>query len=228
MGALVLAEHGRRVLLVEAAERIGGAMRTDELTLPGFRHDVGAAVLPLALASPAFRHLRLTDDEVRWAHPPVAGRASTRGRRRRSRASRPRPNRRRTGPRRAGLAAAGRASIGRQTLVDALLSPLSPGAVLRAAPGLVRYGATGALPASVLARLAFREPRARAALAGMAAHSVLSLRAPSSAGYGTFLAGLVHSAGWPVVVGGTENLAHRARRPAREARRRDPDGNDRA
>jgi phytoene dehydrogenase-like protein len=41
----------------------------------------------------------------------------------------------------------------------------------------------------------------------MAAHSVLSLHAPSSAGYGTFLAGLVHSDGWPVVVGGTEQLA---------------------
>ncbi|MDQ4055441.1 MAG: NAD(P)-binding protein, partial [Actinomycetota bacterium] len=74
LGALTLAGTGRRVLLVEAADRIGGALRSEQLTLPGFVHDVGASVLPLALASPAFAALRLTDEEVTWAHPalPVA------------------------------------------------------------------------------------------------------------------------------------------------------------
>jgi phytoene dehydrogenase-like protein len=206
MGALVLAQHGKRVLLIESADRVGGALRGDELTLPGFHHDIGAAVLPLALASPAFRELALSADEVRWAHPPVP-------------AAHPMPDgdavlihrdltrtvtelgrdgpawRRLIGP------------SGNEHLVDALLSPLSPGPALRAAPRLVRYGATGVLPASVLARLAFREPRAQAALAGMAAHSVLSLRALSTAGYGIFLAALTHSAGWPLVTGGTEQLA---------------------
>lgn len=206
MGALVLANHGRRVLLVEAAGRIGGAMRSEELTLPGFRHDVGAAVLPLALASPAFRELRLTVDEVQWAHPrvptahPLANADAVLVYRELDRTvaelGRDGPAwRRLVGP------------AGHQPLVDALLSPLSPSKALRAAPALIRYGATGVLPAAALARLAFREPRARAALAGMGAHSVLSLRAPSSGGYGTFLAGLAHSVGWPLVVGGTENLA---------------------
>jgi len=59
VAAVVLATSGRRVLLVEAADRVGGAMRTEELTLPGYRHDVGATVLPLALASKAFRELAL-------------------------------------------------------------------------------------------------------------------------------------------------------------------------
>lgn len=206
IGAMVLAQHGRRVLLVEAAERIGGAMRTDELTLPDFRHDIGATVLPLALASPAFRQLRLTADEVQWAHPPVPVAHPLEG------ADAVLVHRDlaqtvaelgRDGPAWRRLAGV----VGRQTLVDALLSPLSPGAALRAAPWLLQYGASGALPASVLARLAFRGPRARAALAGMAAHSVLSLHAPGTAGYGTFMAGLAHTAGWPVVVGGTEHLA---------------------
>ena len=44
VAALTLARQGRRVLLVEAADRVGGALRTEELTLPGFRHDVGATV----------------------------------------------------------------------------------------------------------------------------------------------------------------------------------------
>jgi phytoene dehydrogenase-like protein len=206
MGALVLANHGRRVLLVEAADRVGGAMRTEELTLPGFRHDVGATVLPLALASPAFRELTLTVDEVQWAHPPIPtahpladadavlihrGLDQTV-----AQLGRDGPAwRRLVGP------------AGHQPLVDALLSPLSPSKALRAAPALIRYGATAVLPATALASMAFREPRARAALAGMSAHSVLSLRAPSTGGYGTFLAGLAHSVGWPLVVGGTENLA---------------------
>jgi phytoene dehydrogenase-like protein len=206
IGALMLANHGRRVLLVEAAGRVGGAMRTEALTLPGFRHDVGAAVLPLALASPAFRELHLTEDEVQWAHPPVAaahplddGDAVLIHRdldQTAAELGRDGPAwRRLVGP------------SGRQPLVNALLSPLSPSKALRAAPALARYGTTAVLPAAALARLAFREPRARAALAGMGAHSVLSLRAPSTGGYAMFLAGLAHSVGWPLVVGGTENLA---------------------
>jgi len=55
VGAVTLAEGGLRVLLLEAAAHIGGGLRTEELTLPGFRHDVCASVLPLALASPALR-----------------------------------------------------------------------------------------------------------------------------------------------------------------------------
>ncbi len=206
MAAVVLSGHGLRVLLVEAADRVGGALRTEELTLPGFRHDIGAAVLPLALASPAFRELTLTAEEVQWAHPPIP-------------AAHPMPGAeavlidrdvRRTAE---SLGRDGRAwrrlvaPVDRQSLVNALLSPLSAKAASRAAPGLLRYGATGLLPAAALARAAFRDEPARAALSGMAAHSVLSLNAPGTAGYGTFLAGLAHSVGWPLVVGGTENLA---------------------
>ncbi|MGH3888562.1 MAG: phytoene desaturase family protein, partial [Pseudonocardiaceae bacterium] len=72
VAAVTMAAAGRRTLLVEAAGTVGGGLRTEELTLPGFRHDVCATVLPLALASSAFRALRLEDDGVRWAHPPVA------------------------------------------------------------------------------------------------------------------------------------------------------------
>ncbi|WP_203885476.1 NAD(P)-binding protein, partial [Planotetraspora kaengkrachanensis] len=68
MAAVTMAEAGRRVLLVEAAGVCGGGLRTEELTLPGFRHDVCATILAMALASPAFRGLGL---DVEWAHPPV-------------------------------------------------------------------------------------------------------------------------------------------------------------
>jgi phytoene dehydrogenase-like protein len=90
-------------------------------------------------------------------------------------------------------------------LVDSLLSPLEwPRAPLHA---VARYGALGLLPATTLAAVAFRGERGRAALAGMAAHSMLDLRAPITGGYGLLLAALAHQAGWPLVRGGSQRLA---------------------
>jgi phytoene dehydrogenase-like protein len=202
VAAVTLAIHGRRVLLVEAADHVGGAMRTEDLTLPGFRHDVGATVLPLALASRAFREIEL---EVEWAHPPVAAAhplddaeaalvyrdvdRTVSGFGRDGRAWR------------ALIGATARAGY---PLVDTLMSPLGvPHAPFAAA----RYGISGVLPATVLARTAFRTDAARAAFAGMSAHSMLSLRQPITAGYGMLLAALAHSVGWPVVRGGSQGLA---------------------
>ena len=206
VGAVRLAEAGRRVLLVEAQPTLGGGLRTEELTLPGFRHDVCATALPLALASPAFRALDPTRDGVEFRHPPLP-------------AAHPLDD----GP--AALVqrdvdataaafggrdgAAWRAVVGATAragfpLVDTLLSPLDlpPHAPLAA----LRFGVFGALPATVTGAL-FREPAARAAFAGMAAHSILDLRSPVTAGYGLLLAALAHSVGWPVVRGGTQSLA---------------------
>jgi len=202
VAAVTLAKHGRRVLLVEAADHVGGAMRTEELTLPGFRHDVGATVLPLALASRAFREIEL---EVEWAHPPVAAAhplddaaaalvyrdvdrtASGFGR-----------------DGRAWRALIGATARAGYPLVDTLMSPLG---VPRAPFAAARYGVSGVLPATALARAAFRTDAARAAFAGMSAHSMLSLRQPITAGYGMLLAALAHSVGWPVVRGGSQGLA---------------------
>jgi phytoene dehydrogenase-like protein len=202
VAAVTLAMHGRRVLLVEAADHVGGAMRTEELTLPGFRHDVGATVLPLALASRAFREIEL---EVEWAHPPVPAAhplddadaalvyrdvdrtASGFGR-----------------DGRAWRALIGATARAGYPLVDTLLSPLG---VPRAPFAAARYGISGVLPATALARAAFRTDAARAAFAGMSAHSMLSLRQPITAGYGMLLAALAHSVGWPVVRGGSQGLA---------------------
>ncbi|HZD86588.1 MAG TPA: NAD(P)/FAD-dependent oxidoreductase [Gaiellaceae bacterium] len=64
--AIVLAREGLEVVVHEAAERIGGGLRTEELTLPGFRHDVCSAIHPLARVSPLFREL-----DVQWTHSPA-------------------------------------------------------------------------------------------------------------------------------------------------------------
>ncbi|MBO0806608.1 MAG: NAD(P)/FAD-dependent oxidoreductase, partial [Nocardiopsaceae bacterium] len=89
-------------------------------------------------------------------------------------------------------------------LTDTLLSPLRrPRAPLQAA----RFGALGILPATALANAVFSGERAKAVFAGMAAHSMLDLRAPVTGGYGLLLAGLAHGVGWPLVRGGSRRLA---------------------
>ena len=69
--AIELARAGRSVLVREAAETVGGGLRSDELTLPGFVHDVCSAIHPLAAASPFFRTLPLAEHGLEWIEPPV-------------------------------------------------------------------------------------------------------------------------------------------------------------
>jgi phytoene dehydrogenase-like protein len=67
--AIALARAGRSVLVLEAAPRAGGAVATEELTLPGFRHDTYSAVYPAAVASPVFAQMPLHRHGLRWVHP---------------------------------------------------------------------------------------------------------------------------------------------------------------
>jgi phytoene dehydrogenase-like protein len=216
IGAVMLAEAGLRVLLLEAAGEFGGGLRSGPLTgLDGFTHDMCATVLPLARASAAFRDLDL---DVAWAFPavpvahPLDGQDAVLIRRDVGETANGLGSSRDALAWResVGAAAAGKGSKGGSGaggdfgLVDSLLSPLS---VPRAPLRLARYGALGGLPATVLGRALFSGERARAALAGMAAHSMVDLRRPITGGYGLLLAALAHQVGWPVVRGGSARLA---------------------
>src|SRR5271170_4907568 len=70
--AIVLAQAGLQVDVLEAESTPGGAARTLELTLPGFRHDFGSAVFPLGAGSPFFSSLPLSDYGLQWIHSPAA------------------------------------------------------------------------------------------------------------------------------------------------------------
>ena len=71
--AIALARESWRVLVVEAHATPGGGARTaDDLTLPGFRHDVCSAVHPMGVISPFFRSLPLADHGLEWVHPEIA------------------------------------------------------------------------------------------------------------------------------------------------------------
>lgn len=204
VAAVTLALAGRRVLVVEAATTAGGGTRSAELTRPGFVHDVCSAVHPLALASPAIRDLPLTDHGLEWIHPDVplahpldGGRSALLHHSLDATV--------------AGLGPDGdayRRLVGphvRQDLVDSLMAPL---AIPPAAPiALARFGLLGILPVDRVARSRFRTEEAQALLGGVAAHSILSLRAPSTTGYGLMLAVLGHLVGWPVAKGGSQAIA---------------------
>jgi phytoene dehydrogenase-like protein len=68
---ITMARAGRSVVVYEAAETVGGGARTQELTLPGFRHDVCTAIHPLAAGSPFFRSLPLARYGLEWVYPPA-------------------------------------------------------------------------------------------------------------------------------------------------------------
>src|SRR5688500_9474580 len=67
--ALRLAQAGRKVVVYELADTIGGSARTLELTLPGFRHDICSAIHPMGIASPYWRTLPLDQHGLEWIHP---------------------------------------------------------------------------------------------------------------------------------------------------------------
>ena len=67
--AITLAEAGRKVIVLERAETIGGGARTTELTLPGFRHDVCSAIHPMGISSPYMKTLNLEQYGLEWVHP---------------------------------------------------------------------------------------------------------------------------------------------------------------
>jgi phytoene dehydrogenase-like protein len=67
--AIRLAEAGRSVVVLEAADHYGGAVRTEELTLPGFKHDTFSSVYPAGAASPVFGRMPLGRHGLEWVHP---------------------------------------------------------------------------------------------------------------------------------------------------------------
>ncbi len=203
--AITLAQAGARVLVLEGAATIGGGMRTQEITLPGFRHDICSAVHPLGLASPVFRDYPLADFGLEWvqpelpaAHPLDGGSAAL--------------LHRSVDETAAALGedgAAWRSIVGATgedwpMLAPALLSslPLSPHLL-----ALARFGLNAVQPATLLARTRFKSEAGRALFAGMAAHSIQPLHWPLTASFGMLLGALGHHAGWPLPRGGSQRLA---------------------
>jgi phytoene dehydrogenase-like protein len=204
-GAIVLAQAGRGVTVLEGAETIGGGCRSEELTLPGFVHDPCSTVHALALASPFLsslpleRHgLELVHPDAPLAHPLDDGSAVLLER------SVEETARGLDGDAQAYRRLFDPLVRDSDNLMREILGPLRPP---RHPLLMARFGSSALRSASGLARSRFEGERARALLAGCAAHSMVSLRSRASAAFGIVLALSAHSVGWPVVRGGSQRLA---------------------
>jgi phytoene dehydrogenase-like protein len=202
--ALELADAGLSVLVLEAADEIGGGTRTMELTLPGFLHDVCSAIQPMGALSPVFRALRLEEHGVEWMEPALAlahpfddGSAAVLSRSLDETAS--------------GLGADGDAYArlmrpiveNAGALIPEILRPIRVPShpLLMARFGLSALRSVDSLTAR------FREPRTRALFAGCASHSFVPLDFPGTASFGLVLLASAHLVSWPCVRGGSRQIA---------------------
>ena len=203
--AIRMAQAGFSVEVLEGAAQPGGGASSGELTLPGFVHDLGSAIHPMALSSPFFRTLHLEKHGLKWiqpeiplAHPLDDGTAMTLRRSLEETACDLGPDR-----------AAYRKLIGPsvrhwQTLMQETLKPLI--AIPRHPFLMAQFGLRAFQPATFLANALFRTERAKALFAGSAAHSFLRLDQWMSASFGMMLAAAAHAVGWPIPAGGAQSI----------------------
>ncbi len=204
--AIELAKAGRSVLVMEAKATIGGGTRTEELTLPGYLHDVCSAVHPMAVASPFFRALDLEQWGLKWCYPPASL----------------------AQPFEDGTAAVAYRSLDEtvkhlgedgpryqklfEPLVknaDAILAEtLGPIRMPRHPIVMTRFGLRAVYSATTLANRWFRGKKAKGLFAGMAAHSVLPLEKPLTSAVGLMLGLTAHAVGWPVAKGGSREITN--------------------
>jgi phytoene dehydrogenase-like protein len=206
VAAIEIARAGHSVCLIESRDSIGGGVRSAELTLPGFVHDVCSAVHPLGVASPIFNALPLAKHGLEWVHP---------------RAPLAHPFDEGTGAILHRSIDATGATLGPDApayskafsrfvrnadkLIPEILAP--PVHLPRHPFLLMPFGISAIQSAQRFVQRRFRGPRARGLFAGIAAHANMPLDASPTAAIGLFLSILAHSSGWPIVKGGSQKLS---------------------
>lgn len=218
VAANALADFGWDVLLLEANDTVGGAVRSGEVTASGYISDLFSAFYPLAAASPVIRDLQLADRGLKWvqaekvlAHALPDGRAAVLARS-------------------ADQTAAGLEEFGsgdgqawldmfagwqhlRDPLLDAMFTPIPP---IRSLLSLLRRTkVSGALDLARLAVLPVRRLGEEnftgiggpLLLTGNAMHADVPPQAAGSGVFGWLLAMLGQDVGFPVPEGGAQNLA---------------------
>ncbi len=203
--AILLQQNGLLVLLIEGKDKIGGGLRTEELTLPGYFHDVCSAIHPLAVASPFFKTLPLQQFGLNFIVPPVA-------------VAHPFDN---------GTAAILKHSIKEtaqllgadqeaylklvQPLVNSWdnIAPdiLGPLHFPKHPIDLARFGLDALTSASWLSKT-FKTEAAKGLFAGMAAHSIQPLSNLTTSAVAMVLMATAHIKGWPIPVGGSVSIAN--------------------
>ncbi|HWZ03804.1 MAG TPA: NAD(P)/FAD-dependent oxidoreductase [Mucilaginibacter sp.] len=203
--AIMMQQNGLSVLLIEGKETIGGGLRSAELTLPGYIHDICSAIHPLAVASPFFETLPLSEHGLEYIFPSIA-------------AAHPFDD---------GTAAAIKTSIAetaallgndeqaykklmQQVVSDwPLIAPdvLGPLHYPKHPLAMARFGLTALTSAAHLVKR-FKTVEARGLIGGMAAHSILPLTNSATSAIAMVLMAQAHLKGWPVPKGGSVSMAN--------------------
>jgi phytoene dehydrogenase-like protein len=181
-------------------------MRSAELTLPGFKHDICSAIHALGVGSPFFKSMPLEQYGVRWIYPTLE-------------AAHPLPGGTAIALDRSVEVTADGLGSDKQAYIR-LMKPLvrdweklifeflGPLRFPRYPFVMARFGLLALQSVDLLAHLAFRGERARALFAGLGAHSIMSLYRTPSAAFGLMLGMLAHSVGWPLPEGGSQSVAN--------------------
>ena len=202
--AIVIAQAGKSVAVFEANESAGGGVRSAELTLPGYVHDLCSSVYPLAVGSPFFAALPLGEHGLEWiqpgaalAHPLDDGTAILLERSVEATAN-----------------ALGVDGVTYRKIFAPLTAQwnelgrdiLGPPRWPRHPVNFARFGLQAMQPARRFAERSFRDSRTRALFAGVAAHSMLPLESWGSTAFGLVLTVTAHALGWPLASGGAQKL----------------------
>ncbi|MGB5943034.1 MAG: NAD(P)/FAD-dependent oxidoreductase [Leeuwenhoekiella sp.] len=202
--AIYLQQQGLNTIIFESADTPGGSTKTEELTLPGFLHDTGSAIHPMAYASPFLKTLPLKEHGLEWIFPEIPY----------------------AHPFLDGTAIAAYADLDKtaaqlgidaksyrkifdkiidhwESLAPDLLGPLSfPKKPLR----LAQFGLKALQAAKTLVNNYFTDEKTKAFFYGAAAHSTLPLDAVASSSFGLVLAAMAHKYNWPFPKGGAYKI----------------------
>ncbi|QIL76512.1 phytoene desaturase family protein [Hymenobacter sp. HDW8] len=202
--AITLQQAGLSVLILEAKEAIGGGLRSAELTLPGFVHDVCSAIHPLAAESPYLKTLPLAEHGLHFINPPVAaahpfdtGRAATLD------SSLSETARRLGADEKTYRQLIQPIVRDWSVLAPAILGPLR---IPKHPLAMARFGLDAITSATMLAKR-FQTPEARGLWAGMAAHAIQPLSNVTTSAIGLVLMAMGHVRGWPLPQGGSQAIA---------------------
>lgn len=202
--AILLQQQGLQVLLIEGKDTIGGGMRTAELTLPGFKHDICSAIHPMAAGSPFFKTLPLQRHGLEWLYPEVD-------------AAHPLDDGTAAAITRSVEQTARSLGIDGQTYANLinpivrdwpLLAPdvLGPLSFPKHPFKLASFGLSAMQPSTLLAKR-FKTTAGRALFAGMAAHAIQPLTNIATSAIALVLMANAHLAGWVIPKGGSQSIA---------------------
>jgi phytoene dehydrogenase-like protein len=202
--AIRLAQTGKSVVVLESADTPGGGVRSAELTLPGFVHDICSTVYAMVACSPFLRELPLNQHGLDWVFPPAP-------------LAHPLDDGsavmlhhslddtvRSLGPDGEGYRKLVGDLVARWQ--DLLQDAFAPPGIPKHPVFFAKFGMRAIRPATSLARSYFKTERGRALFAGLGAHSILPLEKLATSAVALVLAVVGHAAGWPFARGGSQQL----------------------